>query len=104
MLALDGEETVEPGNTYRFRHPLADYRYFSHTVDGESRALLKKRLEHGEPCGPLASLEEIRAHVSAELECFDSTYKRLLNPHVYKVSVTEKLRNLKLELINRHFG
>jgi nicotinate phosphoribosyltransferase len=35
---------------------------------------------------------------------FDETYKRLLNPHIFKVSVTENLRNLKLSLIKEYIG
>jgi nicotinate phosphoribosyltransferase len=49
-------------------------------------------------------LAEIKACAAASLESFDSTYKRLLNPHIYKVSITEKLRSLKLELIQKHLG
>jgi nicotinate phosphoribosyltransferase len=49
-------------------------------------------------------LKEIRAHVEADLDSFDSSYKRLLNPHVYKVSFTDRLRNLKLELIKNYLG
>ncbi|MFX1282517.1 MAG: nicotinate phosphoribosyltransferase [Promethearchaeota archaeon] len=36
-----------------------------------------------------------------QLRCLDSTFKRLLNPHVYKVSLTEKLYNLKLDMIKK---
>jgi nicotinate phosphoribosyltransferase len=58
------------------------------------------RLNKGQRQGPRLSLAEIRSFSGQELEIFDSTYKRLLNPHIYKVSMTEKLRSLKLELIN----
>jgi nicotinate phosphoribosyltransferase len=107
VLALDGPgeaETFDPGSRLRFWHRSADYRHFIHIVEALPQPLLKKRLENGNPCAPQPSLEEIRARSAAELECFDSTYKRLLNPHVYKVSVTDKLRDLKLELINKHLG
>jgi nicotinate phosphoribosyltransferase len=44
---------------------------------------------------------------SAQLYCeeqllsLDSTYKRLLNPHIYKVSLTEKLFSLKIDMIKK---
>ncbi|MDR0457068.1 MAG: nicotinate phosphoribosyltransferase [Treponema sp.] len=107
VLALDSAadaEIIELGYRYRFWHPSADYRHFYHIIEGEPQPLLKKRIADGKPCGPQPSLDEIRAHSAADLETFDSTYKRLLNPHVYKVSVTEKLRDLKLELINSHLS
>jgi nicotinate phosphoribosyltransferase len=105
VLALDGPgetETFEPGSRLRFWHPSADYRHFNHIVEALPQPLLKKRLENGKPCAPQPTPAEIRAHAAADLETFDSTYKRLLNPHVYKVSVTERLRDLKLELINKN--
>jgi nicotinate phosphoribosyltransferase len=107
VLALDGAadaETIELGYRYRFWHPSADYRHFYHITEWAPQPLLKKYIADGEICGPRPSLNEIRAHSAADLETFDSTYKRRLNPHVYKVSITEKLRDLKLELIKSHLG
>ena len=89
---------------YSFWHPSADYRHFSHVIDGRVEPMLKKRIEGGMLTGILPTLAEIQTFTAANLERFDSTYKRLLNPHVYKVSITEKLRSLKLELIQKHLG
>jgi nicotinate phosphoribosyltransferase len=111
VLALDGipdnnreTETLEKGGRYCFWHPSADYRHFFQVIEAAPQPLLKKRIAVGEPCGSYPSLDDIRAHCEADLETFDSTYKRLLNPHIYKVSVTEKLRNLKLDLIKNHLS
>ena len=103
VLALDGPdeaETFKQGSRLRFWHNSGDYRNFFHEISAEPQPLLKMRLNKGQRQGPRLSLAEIRSFSGQELETFDSTYKRLLNPHVYKVSMTEKLRNLKLELIN----
>ncbi len=40
-----------------------------------------------------------QAYCKEQLLCLDSTYKRLLNPHIYKVSLTEKLYNMKINMI-----
>ena len=107
VLALDdaGEaEISRPGSRCCFWHPSADYRHFFHAIEGAPEPLLNKYLEGGKPCRPLPSLDEIRACSVSSLETFDATYKRLLNPHVYKVSITEKLRGLKLELIKLSLG
>jgi nicotinate phosphoribosyltransferase len=96
------EEAPEKGFLYAFWHPQADYRRFYHQVDGSAEPLLSKYMDNGEICSPLPSLSEIQSRSAAGLECFDSSYKRLLNPHVYKVSITEKLRGLKLELIKNY--
>ena len=36
-----------------------------------------------------------------QLLCLDPTYKRLLNPHMYKVSLTDQLLNLKIDMIEK---
>jgi nicotinate phosphoribosyltransferase len=103
VLALDNEEEAalfEPGSRVCCWHPSGDYRHFSHTIEVEPQPLLKLRLDKGQRQGPRLSLAEIRSFSGLELESLDTTYKRLLNPHIYKVSITEKLRGLKLELIN----
>jgi len=71
---------------------------------GGAEPLLKKRMENGALTEEQPALSAIQAHAVASLERFDATYKRLLNPHLYKVSITSKLRALKLELIEKHFG
>jgi nicotinate phosphoribosyltransferase len=107
VLSLDedgDDDRPEKGKAYRFWHPSADYRHFHHVIEGGIEPLLKKRIEQGTLCAPLPPLSAIRAHMAAGLKCFDSTYKRLLNPHGYKVSITAKLRNLKLALIQNYLG
>ncbi|MDR1788319.1 MAG: nicotinate phosphoribosyltransferase [Treponema sp.] len=103
VLGLDhdgaGSETIERGETYTFWHPSADYRHFQHTVEGDALPLLRPRIKNGAPLLPSDSLDTIRARVRRELDSFDQSYKRLLNPHIYKVSVTERLRGMKLRLI-----
>jgi nicotinate phosphoribosyltransferase len=107
VLALEDGETpdlIEKGKAYSFWHPSADYRHFSHTVEGNAEPLLKKRLEKGKAVGSEASLADIRANVRKGLESLDQSYKRLLNPHIYKVSISGRLRSLKLELIKNYLG
>jgi nicotinate phosphoribosyltransferase len=107
VLALDDgdpAEIPERGRRYTFWHPSADYRHFYYTLDGTAEPLLKLRLEGGKLTSPPVSLGEIRRHVKEDLETFDHSHKRLLNPHVYKVSITEGLRQLKLDLIQAYLG
>jgi len=105
VLCVDDEEDApKEGQTYSFWHPSADYRHFKHTIEGEALPLLKKRVEEGVFSFEEKPLAQIKAHAENDLESFDGTYKRLLNPHIYKVSITDKLRALKLELIQKYIG
>jgi nicotinate phosphoribosyltransferase len=110
VLSFDGDgspeqtETLSRGRRYAFWHPAADYRHFYHTLDGEAQPLLCQKMKDGEITANHPPLEEIRNLVKKELAGLDSSYKRILNPHIYKVSVTEKLRALKLDLIKNYLG
>ena len=68
--------------------------------------MLKKRLENGKRLQPrLSDAEQLRIsrqNMQKEIEMFDPSYKRILNPHIYKVSMTEKLKDLKLSFIEEN--
>jgi nicotinate phosphoribosyltransferase len=104
VMGLDGDDIPEKGRRYAFWHPQADYRHFYHEISGGVEALLKLRIDKGSLVSELPPLGDIRSHAAAELDSLDPSYRRLLNPHVYKVSVTEKLRELKLALIKNYIG
>jgi nicotinate phosphoribosyltransferase len=97
-------DRIEPGRRYAFWHPSADYRHFYHTPVSGPEPLLKLCLKDGNAARKEPSLEDIRRLVNKDLDAFDQSYKRLLNPHIYKVSITESIRDLKLELIKNFLG
>lgn len=100
ILAAEGE-TLEPGVPRTFHHPALDTRRFRMTPCGEIRPLLVKAMEGGKRLGPPPPLSEARDRCGTELARFDPTYRRLLNPHVYKVSMTDAVRDLKSSFLER---
>lgn len=100
VLAAEGE-TLESGIPRTFHHPALDTRRFRMTPCGEIRPLLGKAMERGKRLGPTPPLSEARDRCKAELGRFDPTYRRLLNPHVYKVSITDAVRDLKASFLER---
>ncbi|MDR2467508.1 MAG: nicotinate phosphoribosyltransferase [Spirochaetaceae bacterium] len=98
------EDMPHLGTQMMFWHPSADYRHFYAFVEAPPVPLLKRRITAGVVTGEHPSLSEIQAHCKADLTTFDASYKRLLNPHIYKVSITERLRELKLDLIKRYLS
>ncbi|MDR0539643.1 MAG: nicotinate phosphoribosyltransferase [Spirochaetaceae bacterium] len=106
-IALDdgvNSEEYHQNKVYTFYHPSADYRHFRCMLETEPQPLLVKHIEGGAQIQPPLKLADIRAHCIAELDSFDPSYKRILNPHIYKVSISQRLRDLKLELIKKHLG
>ena len=40
--------------------------------------------------------------MEAQLSLLDDTYKRFLNPHIYKVSLTRALKDMKLGFLEQN--
>lgn len=101
ILALE-QETITENLEKRFFHPSVDYRQFVFTP-AKVIPLLHKRIEKGNliipEIPPAEQLQKARKTLLSQLETFHGSYKRLLNPHIYKVSITEELKNLKLKFI-----
>ena len=97
LLALDEEdfssgeprEIFDPENTWK-RMTLCDYRM---------RQLLVPVFENGELVYNSPALSEIAAYAKQEMETFWDEYKRLNRPHRYKVDLSQKLYDLKLQLL-----
>jgi nicotinate phosphoribosyltransferase len=70
----------------------------------EIEPLLVEVLKEGELVYDPPSIEEMRKRRQADLERLDPGVKRLMNPHIYHVSLTERLWNLKQELIQSAKG
>ena len=104
ILALE-DETLEIGKEYRYYHPMVDYRQFSFKA-ARIEPLLKKRISNGERVeARLPDSEQLRLshqNMQKQLETLDESYKRILNPHIYKVSITEKLKDLKMKFIQEN--
>ena len=70
--------------------------------------MLFRSLEGGKRIAPrLPDAEQLRISretMQREIETLDPSYKRILNPHIYKVSITEELKDLKLKFIKENIG
>lgn len=106
ILTLD-DESIEAEKEYRFFHPMVDYRQFLCKAS-RVKSLLKKKMSAGKAVesgmNQKEILEKSRKHFMEELDSLDPTYMRILNPHIYKVSLSEKLRNLKVKFIEENLS
>ncbi len=106
ILALENE-TIEAKKESQFYHTAVDYRHFSFKPS-KVEMLLVKRLENGKLTRALLEEKEqlliSRNRVKEHLQCLDATFQRILNPHIYKVSMTKDLKDLKLKLIEESFN
>ena len=94
------EDKITSGNTYRFNHPMYRYKSFQISDYGEVRPMLKMRINAGEICSSQPDLRDIREKVITNVLKLDRTFKRLINPHIYKVSLSDNLAELKFRMID----
>ena len=97
VLALNNEK-IESDKEYRYFHTMVDYRQFTFTAS-KAVPLLVKKIENGKRVVPVVNdsetIRKSRTIMQEQLKTFDNSYKRILNPHIYKVSLSENLMQLK---------
>lgn len=95
------DEEPKAGAEVVANHPLGDYRRLN-IVPARVEPLLSTVMEKGVKVPGQPALKASQEYMDRRLKSFDTTYLRQLNPHVYKVSMSTKLRDLKLSLIKKY--
>jgi len=68
------------------------------------QTLLEPVMRGGKIVTEFPDLQALQARARANLRSLDATFRRILNPHVYKVSLSEALKDLKYRLIAEYAG
>jgi nicotinate phosphoribosyltransferase len=103
LICLDDDKPA-PGTPYTFHHPAGDYRSFILRDYAKITPLLTLKMKLGRVAGEMPSIMAIRAKACEEIDLLDDTYKRLINPHVYKVSLSDSLNELKARLVRENLA
>ncbi|MBO5418545.1 MAG: nicotinate phosphoribosyltransferase [Bacteroidales bacterium] len=105
VTCLKGDELsrkIEAGDTFTVCDE--QDRYKNKTFEAGSYTVLKlqhKVIENGSRCVPVHTLAEKKAYFNDTLMHFSPSERRLINPHYYKVDISDDLYNLKMGIINR---
>ena len=85
-----------------FYHPEYDYQSIKVDRYNRTRFLLNNIICNGELKYEFPSLKKIQQKTGKNLKNLHPSYKRLLNPHIYKVSISKKLMDLKFNMIKQY--
>ena len=97
VVCLEGE-LIQSGDTvYDPYNPL---RFTTLPPDAQMTELRGVVMSEGRGCTPSESLDAIAARCKNEISKLPSGCLRLINPHRYKVSISERLKNLRGSLIH----
>ena len=58
-------------------------------------------IENGRMCWENHTLDEKKAYYKKTLSHFSPSERRLINPHYYKVDISDSLYDLKMSIINK---
>lgn len=93
------EEAIEGRRPIRFNHPATEYAQFTLEDYSSARRLLAPVMKDGGVVSAERSLREIQEYRRSEIEALDKTFRRLLNPHIYKISLSDRLKRTKTDMI-----
>ena len=93
---------IEAGERFTVSDEYDRYKYKTFEP-GEYTALTlqHKVMENGKRCVPYHTLMEKKEYYNNTLAHFSPSERRLINPHYYKVDISDDLYNLKMGIINR---
>lgn len=91
-------ETISTETSYRYYHPLNDYQSFVFKA-AKAEPLLNQKIKNGVLIADTETLQDMHRRAAQQLERLHTTSRRLLNPHVYKVSLTDTLFTIKQQLL-----
>jgi nicotinate phosphoribosyltransferase len=100
LLSLEDEHPGE-GDEIILHHPTQASKFRELQTDSvaEVESLLVEILREGKLVTDLPPIEGLRQRRDEDVERLDPGVRRLMNPHIYHVSLSEKLWNMKQELI-----
>ncbi|MFA5513777.1 MAG: nicotinate phosphoribosyltransferase [Sphaerochaetaceae bacterium] len=100
LIALE-EEQLDFTQDIMFYHPFSEADFFRMKVSrfSEVKALLKIVMKNGKKLDGKVNLREIQKRVTTSLDKLHYSYKRMINPHIYKVSLSKELKKVKTQLI-----
>lgn len=99
LIALH-DETIDETKPLRLFDPIQTWKTME-ISDFTARELLVPIFVNGEQVYESPSLMQIHEYAKQELATLWEEYKRLLNPHVYKVDLSDRLYDLKQQLLRQ---
>lgn len=104
VVGMADEELPEGEIMLHHPHRIGVSRVIGSDEITEVEDLLTEVYRDGRRIGPSPDLEEMRSRRLDDLDRLDAGVRRLVNPHIYHVSLTEKMKALQLSLIEKAKG
>ena len=95
-------QKIEAGEEFTVCDEYDRYKYKTFAAGSYKAFILQhKVIENGKRCAPVHTLKEKKEYYNRTLMHFSPSERRLINPHYYKVDISDELYNLKISILNR---
>lgn len=101
-LVSEASEEAPTGDPVLFYHPTSVTQKYRMEDYDHTEALLTRVMKDGVPCAKPETLSRFRERALSRVESLPHTYRRMINPHVYKVSLSRRLKDMKLSILRDH--
>jgi nicotinate phosphoribosyltransferase len=101
-LVSEASEDAPGGDPVLFYHPTSVTQKYRMEDYDHAEALLTRVMKNGVPCAKQETLSQFRERALSRVESLPHTYRRMINPHVYKVSLSRRLKDMKLSILRDH--
>jgi nicotinate phosphoribosyltransferase len=101
-LLTEVDEPVPEGVPVTAHHPMYDYLKKTYKPPYYAREIMVPIYREGRQVYDPPSLDQVKRHAEEELESLEDETKRFINPHIYKVSLSNNLHQIKKRLLTSH--
>ena len=105
MTCLRGDSIVQKitsGETFTIYDEYDRYKFKTFEAGTyTAHALQQKVVANGERCCEEHTLGEKKTYYNSTLSRFSPSERRLINPHYYKVDISDDLYDMKMNIINK---
>lgn len=96
------EEPIPRGEPVRAHHPMYDYMKKTYRAPYTAQDLMVPIFLNGKQVYQPPTLEESRGRAAGDIARLEPEYKRFSNPHIFKVSLSDKSYQIKQRLLQFH--
>jgi nicotinate phosphoribosyltransferase len=103
-LLTDVDEKVPESVPVIAHHPMYDYMKKTYKPPYYAKEIMVPIFKQGRQVYDPPPLNRVKEHAEGELQSLEAETKRFVNPHIYKVSLSDDLHHVKKRLLTSHQG
>jgi len=96
------DEPLPAGQPVKAHHPMYDYMKKTYQEPYTAEELMVPVFAQGKPVYQTPPLHEVRQRAIGQIERLEPEYKRFFHAHIYKVSLSDKVQQIKKDLLSYH--